>query len=69
MKECSTLILRIQNIKERFRGISNTLPYKLTESLEIWLVKYVVSRIVLVPTKNSVEYVSPRENYGEEELM
>ena len=69
MKECSTLILRIQNIKERFRGIGNTLPYKLTESLEIWLVKYVVSRIVLVPTKNSVEYVSPRENYGEEELM
>ena len=42
---------KIGQIKERFRGISNTLPYKLTETLETWLVKYIVSRIVLVPTK------------------
>ena len=52
---------KIRQIKERFRGISNTLPFKLTETLETWLVKYVVSRIVLVPTKNSIEFVSPRE--------
>ena len=60
--EAVTVVERkIRQIKERFRGISNTLPYKLTETLETWLVKYVVSRIVLVPTKNSIEFVSPRE--------
>ena len=60
--EAVTVVERkIRQIKERFRGISSTLPYKLTETLETWLVKYVVSRIVLVPTKNSIEFVSPRE--------
>ena len=60
--ETITILKRkIRQIRERFRGITNTLPYKVTESLEIWLVKYVVSRIVHVPTKDSVEYVSPRE--------
>ena len=52
---------KIRQVKERFRGIACTLPYKLTEFLESWLVKYVVSRIVLVPTSNSLEYTSPRE--------
>ena len=52
---------KIRHIKERVRGISNTLPYKLTEQLESWLVRYVVSRINLVPTRNNPDYVSPRE--------
>ena len=56
--EAVTVVKRkIRQIKERFRDISNTLP----ESLEIWLVKYIVSRIVLVPTINSAEYVCPRK--------
>ena len=52
---------KIRQVKERFRGIACTLPYKLTEFLESWLVKYLLSRIVLVPTSNSSEYISPRE--------
>ena len=43
----------------------NTLPYNLTEKVEGWLVRYAVNRIVLVPTRNTVEYSSPREKlYG-----
>ena len=52
---------KIRQIKENFRGIGNTLSYKLTKTLAIWLLKYVVSRIVLVSTKNSMEYVCPRQ--------
>ena len=52
---------KIRQIKERLRGIINTLPYRLTEQLESWLVRYVVSRINLVPTRNNPDYVSPRE--------
>ena len=60
--EAVTVVERkIRQIKERFRGISNTQPFKLTETLETWLVKYVVIRIVLVPTKKIIEFVSPRE--------
>ena len=37
----------------------------MTEKLERWLVRYAVNRIVLVPTRNTVDYVSPREKlYG-----
>ena len=56
---------KIRHVKEKLRAIINTLPYNLTEQLESWLIKYAVSRIVLVPTSNSTEYISPREKlYG-----
>ena len=52
-------------IKERVRAIINTVPFSLSELLESWLLRYVVNRLNLVPTRNSVAYVSPRENlYG-----
>ena len=56
---------KIRHIQERVRGISNTLPYKLTEQLGSWLVRYVVIRINLVPTRNNPDYVSPREKLWE----
>ena len=52
---------KIRQIKERLRGVSNTLLYKLTETLETWLVKYIIGRIIIVPTKNSIECISPGE--------
>ena len=64
--EAVTVVERkIRQIKERVRAVINTLPFKLTEKLEGWLVRYAVNRIVLVPTRNTVDYVSPREKlYG-----
>jgi hypothetical protein len=56
---------KIRHIKEKVRAVINTLSYNLTEQQESWLIKYAVSRIDLVPTSNSVEYISPREKlYG-----
>jgi hypothetical protein len=56
---------KIRHIKERVRAIVNTLSYTLTEKLEGWLERYAVNRIVLVPTRNSIDHVSPREKlYG-----
>ena len=56
---------KIRQIKERIRAVMHTLPFRLTEKLEGWLVRYVVNRIVLVSTRNTVDYVSPREKlYG-----
>ena len=52
---------KIRQVKERLRAIINTLPYRLTEHLESWLLRCVVSRINLVPTRNNPDYVSPRE--------
>ena len=52
---------KIRHIKERVRSVINTLPYNLTDKLEIWLVKYAVSRIVLAPTRNTIAHISPRE--------
>ena len=61
----SDLERKIRCIKERVRAIVNTLSYTLTEKLEGWLERYAVNRIVLVPTRNSVDHVSPREKlYG-----
>ena len=64
--EAVTVVERkIRQIKERVRAVINTLPFKLTEKLEGWLVRYAVNRIVLVPTRNTIDYVSPREKlYG-----
>ena len=56
---------KIRVIKERVRAIINTVPFSLSELLESWLLRYVVNRLNLVPTRNSVAYVSPREKlYG-----
>ena len=52
---------KIRHIKERVRSVINTLPFKLSEKLEVWLVKYAVSRIVLAPKRNSIDHISPRE--------
>ena len=52
---------KIRHTKNLMRGIINTLPYRLTEQLESWLIRYVVSRINIVPTRNNFDYVSPRE--------
>ena len=52
---------KMQTVKQRIREIVNSIPYKLSEKLEGWLVRYTVSRIVLQPTRNSGEYTSPRE--------
>jgi hypothetical protein len=52
---------KIRHIKERVRSVNNTLPFGLSEKLEVWLVKYAVSRIVLAPTRNSIDHISPRE--------
>ena len=45
---------KIRLIKERVRAIINTIPFSMTELLEGWLLRYVVNRINLVPTRNSV---------------
>jgi hypothetical protein len=56
---------KIRYIIKKVRAIVNTLPYTLTEKLEGWFVIYAVNRIVLVPTRNSIDHVSPREKlYG-----
>ena len=53
-------VAEIRHIKERVRSVVNSLPFSLNEKLEVWLVKYAVSRIVLAPTCNSLNHISPR---------
>ena len=56
---------KIRQIKELVRCVSNMLHFNLYEVLLDWLIKYAVSRIILLPTRNSEEYISPREKiYG-----
>ena len=45
---------KIREIKERVRAIINTVPFSLSELLESWLLRYIVNRLNLVPTRNSV---------------
>ena len=52
---------KIRHIKERVRSVINTLPFNLSEKLEVWLIKYAVSRIVSAPTRSSIDHISPRE--------
>ena len=52
---------KIRHIKEKARSVVNSLPFSLNEKLEVLLVKYAVSRIVLAPTRNSLNHISPRE--------
>ena len=64
--EAVTVVERkIRQVKDKVRAVINTLPYNLTEKLEGWLVRYAANRIVLVPTRNTIDYSSPREKlYG-----
>ena len=44
-KHCPPIERQIQLVKERFRGISHGLPYRLFDKLVIWLVYFVVTRL------------------------
>ena len=53
----------IRLIKERVRGIYNTLPYTLPASLLVWLVYFAVNRINIVPRKGGLLHIPPREAF------
>jgi hypothetical protein len=52
---------KIRQIKELIRCVVNMLHFNVPSSLLDWLVKYAVSRIILLPTRNSEDHISPRE--------
>lgn len=52
---------KIRQVKERVRGVVNTLPYRLANPLLRWLVAFAVTRINLLPTKTGKIGVSPKE--------
>ena len=52
---------RIREIKERVRGFINTLPYKLSPKLLVFLVLFCSSRVNLVPHKACPGRMSPAE--------
>jgi Reverse transcriptase (RNA-dependent DNA polymerase) len=52
---------KIRTIKERVRGILNTVPFGISQTMEPWLVNYAVSRINLQPISSSGSELSPRE--------
>ena len=54
---------KIRVIKERCRGILNTLGFRLNKNILKWLVYYAVSRINLLPTSTSMSRISPREQF------
>ena len=54
---------KIQEVKERARGIINTLPFKLALSLIVWLIFFCVSRINLLPHKGSPIGIAPSEAF------
>ena len=60
-KAVSVVERKIRQVKERLRAIINTFPYRLKEQLQSWLLRYVVSRINLVLTRNNLDNVSPGE--------
>eukprot|EP01042_Synura_sphagnicola_P036465 gene36465-biopygen6423 len=53
----------IRTIKERVRGIVNTLPFKLCSMLLVLLVLFCVSRINMVPSKADAIVISPWERF------
>jgi hypothetical protein len=53
----------IRVIKERCRAIIHVLPYLLPLSLTHYLVKFVVSRINVAPSKIRMDSISPREAF------
>ena len=52
---------QIRMIKERCRGIINTLPFTIAKPLIKYLLYYVVSRLNLIPSSTSASRISPRE--------
>ena len=56
---------KIKTIKERIRGVLNTIPYKLTVKLEDWLLQSCLYFINRMPTVNALDLRSPVEKlYG-----
>lgn len=55
---------KIEEVKERARGIKNTLPWLLALTLIPWLIFYCVSRINLVPHKTGISNISPAEAFS-----
>ena len=53
---------KIRHIKERVRSVINTLPFDLSEKLEVCLVKYAV-------TRNSINHISPREKLSDRKTV
>ena len=58
----------IRTIKERVRGIFNTLPFKLCYMLLVLLVLFCVSRISMVPTKADAIFISPWDRFQKRKL-
>ena len=58
----------IRTIKERVRGIVNTLPFKLCSMLLVLLVLFCVSRINMVPSKADAIVISPWERFHKRKL-
>lgn len=58
-----TVERKIRVIKERCRGIYNTLPFRLRKIDLKWLINYAVTRINLLPTSTSMSRISPREQF------
>ena len=51
----------IRTVKERLRGVINTLPFQLDEVLEEWLVTYVIYFLNWLPSDTNVEWQSAFE--------
>lgn len=54
---------KIEEVKERCRGIKATLSFRLALQLIAWLVFFCVSRINLVPHKSGLTNISPAEAF------
>ena len=54
---------KVQEVKERVRGVINSLPFKLALTLIVWLVLFCVSRINLIPHKGGPIGISPSEAF------
>jgi hypothetical protein len=54
----------IETVKERVRAHVTTLPFILTKLLLTFLVLFCVSRLNLLPSSNSLDKVSPREQFS-----
>jgi hypothetical protein len=52
---------KIRLIKERVRAHIHSLPFNLSQSLLVYLIYYVVSRINMLPNHNRMDEMSPRE--------
>ena len=52
---------KIRTVKERMRGVINTLPYKLSIRLEDWLLQSCLYYISFQPTVNTNDLRSPKE--------